>query len=71
VAPWTTFWDRNGLTDNRPRLESVIESPYVRGAATGVGLITMLAGMGELAALFASRWHSGEATGPADDTSGA
>ena len=68
MAPWTVFWERNGLTDPYPRLETVIESPYVRGAATGVGVITMLAGLGELGALFVMRWRSGEAPGPADHT---
>ncbi len=63
------FWDRNGFTDGRPRVEAVVQSPYVRGAATGVGVITVLAGLGELASLFAGRWRSDEAApGAADDT---
>lgn len=68
IAPWSVFWDRNGFTDGRPRVEAVVQSPYVRGAATGVGVITVLAGLGELASMFAGRWRSGEAPGAADDT---
>ncbi|HWK11627.1 MAG TPA: hypothetical protein VNR64_16330 [Vicinamibacterales bacterium] len=49
-------------------MEAVVESPYVRGAATGVGVITMLAGLGELGSLVAGRWRAGETPGPADDT---
>ena len=67
MTPWTAFWERNRFTDPYPRLEAVIESPYVRGAATGVGVITMLAGLGELGALFVTRWRGQEAPGAADD----
>jgi hypothetical protein len=62
------FWDRNRFTDGRPRIEAVVQSPYVRGAATGVGVITVLAGLGELASMFAGRLRSGDASGAADDT---
>jgi hypothetical protein len=62
------FWDRNGFTDGRPRIEAVVQSPYVRGAATGVGVITVLAGLGELASLFAGRWRSDDAPDAVDDT---
>lgn len=68
LAPWTVFWDRNGFTDGRPRIEAVVQSPYVRGAATGVGVITVLAGLGELASLFAGRWRSDDAPDAVDDT---
>lgn len=71
LAPWSVFWERNGFTDGHPRVEAVMQSPYVRGAATGVGVITVVAGLGELAAVFATRWRSGEARGAADDTTGA
>ena len=62
------FWERNGFTDGRPRVEAVVQSPYVRGAATGIGLITALAGLSELASVFVIRWRSGDAPGAADDT---
>ena len=62
------FWERNGFTDGRPGVEAVVQSPYVRGAATGVGVITVVAGLGELASMLAGRLRSREAPGPADDT---
>jgi hypothetical protein len=33
----------------------VVESPYVRGAVTGIGVITALAGLAELASLVSRR----------------
>jgi hypothetical protein len=36
-------------------LAGVVASPYARGAVTGVGLVTLLAGLADLAAAFASR----------------
>lgn len=62
------FWERNGFTDGRPRVEAVVQSPYVRGAATGVGVITVVAGLGELASMLAGRLRPREAPGPVDDT---
>ena len=62
------FWQHNGIAERYPRFEMVVESPYTRGAVSGVGVVTMLAGLGELGALFVSRWRDNEAPGPADDT---
>ena len=70
-APWSVFWERNGFTDGRPRVEAVVQSPYVRGAATGVGVITVIAGLSELASVLVVRWRSGSAQSAADDTTGA
>jgi hypothetical protein len=36
-------------------LRLAIESPYVRGAVTGVGVVTALAGLAELGSVIASR----------------
>jgi hypothetical protein len=71
VAPWSVFWDRNVFISGYPRLATFVQSPYVRGAATGIGVITVIAGLAEFASLLAGRWRSREAPGPADDTSGA
>ena len=68
LAPWSVFWDRNGFTNGRPGIEAFVESPYVRGAATGIGIITMLAGVGELGSVLAARWRGGQTAGSADDT---
>jgi hypothetical protein len=39
-------------------------SPFLRGAVSGIGLITVLAGLVELAALFAARRARSFTTGP-------
>ena len=55
VAPWSAFWDRNFFAAAVPALDAVLSSPYARGAVSGVGLITGLAGLAELGGAFASR----------------
>lgn len=53
IAPWSAFWDRNFFAAHLPSLASFLSSPYVRGAVSGIGGITLLAGLGELLSLFA------------------
>lgn len=55
VAPWSGFWDRNFFADTIPRLEQVVASPYARGAVSGVGVVTVLAGLAEIGGAFALR----------------
>jgi hypothetical protein len=49
VAPWSSFWDRNLFLDTVPALEGLLASPFARGAVSGVGAITVIAGLAELA----------------------
>lgn len=56
MVPWYgNFWDRNFFAETMPVFESVLASPYARGAVSGVGLVTMLAGLAELGGAFATR----------------
>ena len=55
VAPWSAFWDHNRFAEARPSLEALLNSPYARGAVTGVGVITALAGLAELGSLILSK----------------
>jgi hypothetical protein len=55
AAPWSAIWERNRFVDSRPAVRVAIESPYARGAVTGVGVITALAGLVELAGVIAAR----------------
>lgn len=55
VAPWSAFWDRNFFAETLPALEAVLSSPYARGAVSGVGLVTLLAGLAEIGGAFAAR----------------
>jgi hypothetical protein len=58
VVPWWgSFWDRNMFVTALPALQTLLSSPYARGAVSGVGVITAIAGVLELAAAFGA-WHS-------------
>ncbi|MEO7273545.1 MAG: hypothetical protein ABIX28_01585 [Vicinamibacterales bacterium] len=55
VMPWSSFWDHNVFVAMVPTLEGLLASPYARGAVSGVGVITTIAGVLELAAAFTTR----------------
>ena len=55
MAPWSAFWDRNFFAAALPMIDAVASSPYARGAVSGVGVVTLLAGIADLGAAFASR----------------
>ena len=55
VAPWSGLWEHNRFAETWPAMRAVIESPYVRGAVSGVGVITAVAGVIELGAVIVSR----------------
>ncbi len=55
VAPWSAFWEHNRFAEARPSLEALLNSPYARGAVTGVGVITALAGLAELGSVIVSK----------------
>jgi hypothetical protein len=63
VAPWSAFWDHNRFAATRPALEAFLNSPYARGAVTGVGVITGLAGLAELGSVILAKTRRRE-TGP-------
>jgi hypothetical protein len=58
VAPWSTFWERNFFAEAVPVIEEFLSSPFARGAVSGVGLVTVLAGLAELGGAFAARRES-------------
>ena len=55
AAPWSAVWERNRFIEARPAMRAAVESPYVRGAVTGIGVMTALAGLVELAGVITSR----------------
>jgi hypothetical protein len=57
VAPWSRFWDRNLFFASLPIFEGLVANRYLRGAVTGVGVVTALAGLAELAAAVGGRRH--------------
>ena len=49
------MWEHNRFAESRPSVRAAIESPYVRGAVTGVGVMTAIAGLMELGGVVMSR----------------
>jgi hypothetical protein len=55
LVPWSPFWDRNYFAQHLPLLEAVITNDFVRGAISGLGVLNLLMGIGEIASLFLAR----------------
>jgi hypothetical protein len=56
IAPWRVdAWDANLLLQPWPALRSLVLSPFVRGAVTGLGLVNVLLAFLELREHFAER----------------
>jgi hypothetical protein len=58
VAPWSAFWDRNFFVERIPQLADFLRSPVARGAVSGIGLVTTLAGLAEFGSAFNRRSHA-------------
>jgi hypothetical protein len=54
VVPWSAFWDRNFFLESLPILE-LLKNNFVRGAVSGVGVVSVCAGLVELLALMPRR----------------
>ena len=52
VAPWTVLWRHNAFLTSIPALGGFMGNPFVRGAVTGIGLVTFGAGVRDLASIF-------------------
>ena len=51
LAPWSTFWERNAFVEAFPLFGRGICLPAIRGAVSGIGLVSLCAGLWELALL--------------------
>jgi hypothetical protein len=58
MAPWTPLWERNYFAELWPWLDAVMGNNFVKGAVTGVGLITAWAGVKDLSGAFMARWSA-------------
>ena len=67
VAPWTAFWDRNFFAHVLPTLGEWMANAYVRGAVSGVGVITTIAGLRDLT--FSILGRPAPASGPTESGS--
>ena len=64
VVPWSSYWDRNFLSQAWPPLHAVLTSNYVRGAISGLGIVNVLAAVTEVAELFDGGPGSARVTPP-------
>ena len=53
-VPWSMFWDRNYFSGAVPAVGVLARSSFVRGAVSGLGLVSLAAGIAELFSLLAS-----------------
>lgn len=47
ILPWTTVWNQNSFLAAHPAVKSVMQSNFVRGLATGFGLVDIWIGIWE------------------------
>ena len=55
VVPWSAFWDRNYFAEAVPAVHAIITNNFVRGAVSGLGLVNLIAGLGELISILLAR----------------
>ena len=55
ILPWSGYWERNYFAQLIPWLQTFLVNDFVRGAVSGLGLVNVLAAIGELADMFGSR----------------
>jgi hypothetical protein len=49
------LWRRNAFLSLLPWLGPIMANPFVRGAVTGIGIITLVAGLRDLTSVFVAR----------------
>jgi hypothetical protein len=54
-APWSAFWDRNYFAQGPPILHAMLISDFVRGAVSGIGLLNLVAAVGEVQGFLIAR----------------
>ena len=62
VVPWSAFWDRNYFAEAVPAIHAFITNNFVRGAVSGLGVINLIAGLGELISILLARNTDTDAT---------
>lgn len=55
LVPWSTLWERNYFAEAIPLLQAVVWNPACRGAITGLGLVSLVAGLIDLVSLVSTR----------------
>ena len=55
LVPWSPFWERNYFLTEFPALLTIVRNNYLRGAVSGLGVVNLLMGFNELAAVLLAR----------------
>ena len=66
VTPWSSFWDQNYFSDALPSVGAILDTAAARGAVSGIGLITTIAGIVELTGIFLRSGRADDAAGRSD-----
>jgi hypothetical protein len=48
IVPWTANWDHNYFLQRLPELRGWLLSPFARGAVSGLGLLNLWMGTGQI-----------------------
>lgn len=57
LIPWSGFWERNYFFEVSSTVGRFFTSNYTRGAISGLGLVNVIAALGELSDLFGPQSH--------------
>jgi hypothetical protein len=55
AAPWTRLWTSNPLLHHSERLVFLVDSPWIRGLVSGVGLVHLIIGIRDIRRLSRAR----------------
>jgi hypothetical protein len=64
IVPWTQFWDHNYFGLVVPALRGIMVNEFVRGAISGIGLITLVAGVRDLSSAILAKHADRTEAGP-------
>jgi hypothetical protein len=55
IFPWMQFWDHNTIASLTPWMRELWDSPYFRGALSGLGVVNIYIALGEVFRLWRPR----------------
>jgi hypothetical protein len=64
IGPWTPLWEQNYFAAELPAAAAFFGHPSVRGGVSGVGLVTLAAGLRDLVSAVALRQARRAAANP-------
>ena len=64
IVPWSVFWDRNYFLSVLPTLRPLLTNNFTRGAVSGLGVVNVVTGFGEVVSMLVAR-HSARQLGGA------